>query len=107
MAPQSSDALIDDLLAKLEDMERSHCLAKIHQLENEAATLNNEIYQTSRRLSSTTRLFNKTIKLLRIFIAVTEAFDGRRSNAEHAWGQYWGIYQDTEDAVFPMESLTP
>lgn len=107
MTPQTTEKMIDDLLCQLADVERSLDLSAIHQLENEAVILNQAIRREKEYLSNTMSLFRRAVKALRVITAAVEAFEGHRSNAEHAWGRYWGIYEDCEDMVFEMESLTP
>lgn len=101
----SIEAMIDDLLRKLEDMEKADELSTLHQLESEATILRADIDIQLRHISTTVTLLKKTTKALNITVAAAEDFTGRRMNAESVWGQYWGIVRQCDAAVFEMEFI--
>ena len=104
-AVATMDALIDDLIQRLADMENAEKITKMHQLENDSLALQRELHIASKRLSATTDLLKETTKLLQITFATAQAHKKKKIKVESGWRTYWGIAQRCEKAVFEMECI--
>jgi hypothetical protein len=97
--------MITEAIYEFEETEQFEYIWRLHQLENEIATLKGNIENEKEQCSRSILLLEATMKIIKPIKAAIEGFDGQLINEDHAWGRYWGIHHVCEDVVFELGKL--
>jgi hypothetical protein len=96
--------MINELLSRVENMEHTENLSKLHRLEKASFHLQQDIQIAKEQLSTMESLVQNAAIILYVISSVSDDFDRKAKKTENDWVSFWGIAQVDDEGNFEMES---